>query len=126
MKCAIPQTVVEDVDGENCKLDNSSEIYMRSLANQIESGLRTLPGGVVVNDGIWAGVVEGVIEMVRDTTGKRVPSMAKEFRNRLSCRLSATRAEVGGRHKYWLNKYELLRNGPHSLTLIDTISNKKI
>jgi hypothetical protein len=52
MKCAIPQTVVEDVDGENCKLDNSSEIYMRSLANQIESGLRTLPGGVVVNDGM--------------------------------------------------------------------------
>jgi hypothetical protein len=52
MKCAIPQTVVEDVDGENCKLDERSGVYMRSFANWTESGLETLPGGVVVNNGM--------------------------------------------------------------------------
>jgi hypothetical protein len=33
MKCAIPQTVVEDVDGDNCKFNDSPGIYMRSFAN---------------------------------------------------------------------------------------------
>jgi hypothetical protein len=52
MKCEIPQTVVEDVDGDNCKLDTNSGLYVTSSANQISSGLTTLPGGVVVNDGM--------------------------------------------------------------------------
>lgn len=48
MKCAIPQTVVEDVEGDGCKF------YEFCFVNQqltTTSGLESLPGGVQVNDG---------------------------------------------------------------------------
>jgi len=51
MECAIPQTVVEDVDGDNCECYEPFGFY-KSSANSAVIGLETLPGGVDVNDGI--------------------------------------------------------------------------
>jgi hypothetical protein len=48
MRCAIPQTVVEDVDGDSCKSLRLVEGIV--LINVL--GLETLPGGVQVNDGM--------------------------------------------------------------------------
>jgi hypothetical protein len=47
-KCAIPQTVVEDVDGNDCEL---LCVSMRMWANMLFLGLESLPGGVQVNSG---------------------------------------------------------------------------
>jgi hypothetical protein len=51
MKCAVPQTVVEDVDGDNCESLTFIGLCTYTI-NKDRSGLETLPGGVVVNDGM--------------------------------------------------------------------------
>jgi hypothetical protein len=51
MKCAIPQAVVEDVDGDDCESFCVRLIHVY-VANRNQSGLETLPGGVVVNNGM--------------------------------------------------------------------------
>ncbi|KAL1594305.1 hypothetical protein SLS60_010062 [Paraconiothyrium brasiliense] len=49
MKCKIAQRAVEDVGNNNCKLDISEEAIEYTDEN---SGLKTLPGGVDINDGV--------------------------------------------------------------------------
>jgi hypothetical protein len=50
MKCAIPQTVVEDVDGDSC--ESAYRAFIRNIKLTYLPGLQTLPGGVLVNDGM--------------------------------------------------------------------------
>jgi hypothetical protein len=49
MKCSIPQTVVEDVDGYECE---QPVIQIHSMVLTSWVGLDSLPGGVQVNDGM--------------------------------------------------------------------------
>jgi hypothetical protein len=49
MNCALPQTVVEDVDGDDCKYMSRR---LRVFAHVFVIGLESMPGGVQVNDGM--------------------------------------------------------------------------
>lgn len=49
MNCKIAQTAVEDVDGNSCKF--SSGVHQECYAD-LGAGLKSLPGGVGINDGM--------------------------------------------------------------------------